>query len=203
MDKPKMLVLDDYEITLQNLKIAITKYDVIPAQTLDEAIKLIETKNISFIVTDIKLKEADKGYQLFERLFSNGKLIPGIVMTAFVVEPYMQKELSHIGVTRVIQKNDFTDMSDVLESVADEILTDKTKRLIQLTNKAKGFGLLDKPSGHDKGSIRDCLSGVLDGKHSNEEEKEIIDHIIKRCNRAGYPDNRDLPPGRTIGHLPD
>ena len=203
MDKPKMLILEDCVIMLQNLKIAITKYDVIPAQTLDESIKLIETKNISFIVTDIKLKEFDKGYQLFERLFSNGKLIPGIVMTAFVVKPNMRKELSRIGVTKVIQKNDSVDISDAIESIADEILTDKNKRLIQLTNKVKGFKLLDKPFGHGKGSIRDCLNDISDGKCSNEEEKEIIDHIIKRCNRTSRPDNRDLPPGRTIGHLPD
>ena len=203
MDKPKMLILEDCEIMLQNLEIAITKYDVIPAQTLDEAIELIETKNISFIVTDIKLKEADKGYQLFERLFSNGKLIPGIVMTAFVVEPDMQKELSRIGVTRVIQKNDFTDMSDVLESIADEILNDETKRLTQLTNKVREFKLLDKPFGQGKGSIRDCLNGVLDGKYSDEDEQKTIDYIMQRCNRAGYPDNRDLPPGHTIGYLSD
>ena len=203
MDKLKMLILEDCEIMLQNLKIAITKYDVIPAQTLDESIKLIETKNISFIVTDIKLKEVDKGYQLFERLFSNGKLIPGIVMTAFVVTPNMRKELFRIGVTRVIQKNDFVDISDVIENIADEILTDKNKQLIQLTNKVKGFELLDKPFDHGKGSIRDCLNGVSNEEYSNKEEKEIIDHIMQRCNRAGRPDNRDLPPGHTIGYLPD
>jgi len=201
MNKPKMLILEDCEIMLQNLQMAITKYEVLPAQTLEEALRLVETKEISFIVTDIRLKGTDRGYQLFERLFSNGKLIPGIIMTAFVVTPAMQEELSRIGVTDWIQKGVSVDLSDALENAADEILTDKKKQLIQLTNKAKGFGLMDKPLGHGRGSVRDCLNSIWEGKCPNENE--IIDLIIKACNRLGRPDDRDLPPGHTVGHLPD
>ena len=85
----------------------------------------------------------------------------------------------------------------------NQIIIKKVHAQLSITSQnLKGFELLDKPFGHGKGSIRDCLNGVLDGKYSNEEGKEIIDHNA-RCKRADRPDNRDLPPDRTIGYLSD
>ena len=204
MSKPKMLILEDCDMMLQNLQIAITRYEVVPAQTIDEALGLLETKNISFIVTDIRLKERDRGYHLFRRLFSNGKLIPGIVMTAYEVTPAMQKELTDdIGVTVVLQKDSVVDISAAIEDRADEILTDKHKQLIQLTNKVNGCGVMDAPLESYSGSIRDGLNDIFDGKCSAEEENARINTIMQICNRLNHPDDRELPPGPVIGHSPD
>ena len=204
MSKPKMLILEDCDMMLENLQIAITRYEVVPAQTIDEALDLLETKNISFIVTDIKLKGSDRGYQLFRRLFSNGKLIPGIVMTGYEVTPAMHKELMEdVGVTEVIQKDSVVDISAAIEDRADEILTDKNEQLIQLTNKVNGCGIMDAPLEGNSGSIRDGLNDISAGKCSIEEENEIIDTIMQACNRLNYSDERGPPPGPAIGYSPD
>lgn len=199
-----MLILEDCDMMLQNLQIAITRYEVVPAQTIDEALGLLETKNISLIVTDIRLKGRDRGYQLFRRLFSNGKLIPGIVMTAYEVTPAMRKELTEdIGVTEVMQKDSVVDISAAIEDRADEILTDKRQQLIQLTNMVNGCGIMDAPLESYSSSIRDGLNDIFDGKCSAEEENARINTIMQVCNRLSHPDDRELPPGPVIGYSPD
>lgn len=199
-----MLILEDCNMMLQNLQIAITRYEVVPAQTIDEALDLLETKNISFIVTDIRLRGADTGYRLFKRLFSNGKLIPGIVITAYEVTPAMQKELTNdIGVTEVLQKDSVVDISAAIEDRADEILTDENMKLAQLTNMVNGYGIMDTPLDGNGGRIRDGLDAIYTGKCSVEEKNKIIDAIMQACNRLSHPDDRELPPGPVIGHSPD
>lgn len=204
MNKPRMLILEDCSMMLQNLQIAITKYEVVPAQTIDEALNLLKTKNISFIVTDIRLRGPDRGYQLFRRLFSNGKLIPGIVMTAYEVTPAIRKELREdIGVTEVMQKDSVVDVSAAIEDRADEILTNKNKQLIQLTNMVNGCGIMNAPLDGGRGSIKDGLNDISAGKCSVEEENATIDAIMQACNRLNHPDERGPPPGPAIGYSPD
>ena len=187
-----MLILDDCEALLRKLEVAITKYEVIRATTLEEAMGVIETKDISFIVADIRLRDGENGHHLFEQLFSKGKLVPGIVMSAFVVSQSVRNELSYIGVTKVIQKEGIG-LDDAIEDAAEKILTDSRKQLIQLTNKVTKFGLWDTLLAGNDGSIKDALNYVWDGGCSAEERIGILDAIIQKCNKASRLDDRDYP----------
>ena len=191
MSRLKMLILDDCEALLRKLEVAITKYEVIRATTLEEAMRVIEMKDISFIVADIRLRDGENGHHLFEQLFSKGKLIPGIVMTAFVVNQSVRNELSYIGVTEVIQKEGIG-LDDAIEDAAERILTDDRKQLVQLTNKVAGFGLWDALAGNG-GSIKDALNYVWDGDCSAEKRNSILDAIIQKCNKASRLDDSDYP----------
>ncbi len=61
MIKKKILILDDNENLLYSLKVNISKFDVITASTLPEAMKKLHDNEISFIVADIKLKKGKNG----------------------------------------------------------------------------------------------------------------------------------------------
>ena len=191
MNKPKMLILDDCKRLLRKLQVAITKYEVIPATTLDEATKLMDTKDVSFIVADILLKDGKNGHHLFEELFSRGRLVPGVVMTAIVMNQSVRTELSYIGVTEVIPKG-MGDLDVKIEGIADRILTDERKQLAQLANKVKNLELWDAPCG-ERGSVKDVLNHILDGNCSDEERKSILDEIVRKCNRTSRLDDRDYP----------
>ena len=192
MSRLKMLILDDCEALLRKLEVAITKYEVIRATTIEGAMGVIETKDISFIVADIRLRDGENGHRLFEQLFSKGKLVPGIVMSAFVVSQSVRNELSYIGVTEVIQKEGIG-LDDAIENAAEKILTDGRKQLTQLTNKVTKFGLWDALLARNGGSIKDALNYVWDGDCSAEERIGILDAIIQECNKTSRLDDRDYP----------
>ena len=191
MNKPKMLILDDCERLLRKLQVAITKYEVISATTIEEAVRVIETNDVSFIVADIRLKDGKIGHRLFEQLFSRGKLVPGVVMTAFVVRQSVRNELLHIGVTEVIHKEG-VDLEVAIEDTASKILTDEKKQLVQLTNKVSKLGLWDAPCG-GKDSIKDALNYLWDGNCSIEERDSMLDEMIQACNRTSRLDNNVYP----------
>ena len=105
MNRRKMLILDDCASLLEKLRINIRRYDVVSAATLDQAMGLLSKEDISFIVADIKLESGKKGYHVFKQLFSKGKLVPGIVFTAFVVDSKTKDDLTDMGIPEIIEKN--------------------------------------------------------------------------------------------------
>ena len=197
MSNPKILILDDHEPLLEKLRLTITKYEVVPATNLDEALKLIQMKDVSFIVADIRLGDSNEGHYIFERLFSSGKLVPGIIITGFVIDQRLNKELLDMGVTEVVEKRGI-DLGEVIEQTADRILTNKTLMLAQLTNKVRKFGLWDAPlDGGEK--IKDVLNKIFAGNYPHEDEGTWIDLIHQRCNRLNRLDDRDNP-FQDLGH---
>ena len=136
MNKRKMLILDDCASLLSKLRINIRRYDVVPAVTLDQAMELLSKEDISFIVADIKLESGKSGYHIFRQLFSKGKLVPGIVFTAFVVDSKTKDDLEEIGISEIIEKTAVGGkLSSRIENAADIILANHEQRLSMLTAK--------------------------------------------------------------------
>lgn len=78
-----LLLVDDDTSLLRLLNIRLSKqgYQVETAGSAAQALKVIKTKHIDLILTDLRMPEID-GLQLFQMLQEMGKQIPLIVMTA-------------------------------------------------------------------------------------------------------------------------
>ena len=191
MNKRKMLILDDCASLLSKLRINIRRYDVVPAVTLDQAMELLSKEDISFIVADIKLESGKSGYHIFRQLFSKGKLVPGIVFTAFVVDSKTKDDLEEIGISEIIEKTAVGGkLSSRIENAADIILANHEQRLSMLTAKIGSLGLEDRVLTHggQQEKIEYWLACIFAGKYSIEEEKVLKDLMVKECNSHLSPE---------------
>ena len=199
MNRRKMLILDDCSSLLEKLRLNIRRYDVVPAATLDQAMELLSKEDISFIVADIKLESGKKGYHVFKQLFSKGKLVPGIVFTAFVVDGKTKDELADMGIPETIEKTGVMGkLSSRIESAADAILASHKQRLSLLTAKISSLGLGDRVIAHggQERTIENWLDRIFAGKYSIEEENVLRDLMVQECNRHLAPDGQphNFPP---------
>lgn len=184
-----MLILDDNEDLLRALRVTIQKYEVLTATTLDEAADLARAVDVSFLVADIRLREGKSGHHIFELLFSRGKVVPGIVITAFEIGQDTRSELLYIGVSKVVKKGGFG-LGREIGAAADAILADHRKRMAQLTTKVENLeiGNAALPHHGEKKSIKDWLEYIFAGNCSLAEENELKDLMVQACNRASRPD---------------
>lgn len=202
MNRLKMLILDDCVDLLGKLQVNITKYDVLPATTLDEATTLAQSEDVSFIVADIRLRNVNNGYHVFERLFSRGKQVPGIVITAYETDQTTKKELEHIGVARIVTKHG-TRLAADIEDAADSILADRRKRLAQLSAKVDNLGIGNAVVRHDGDSktIQDWLEYIFAGHCSTSKEAVLKNLLVQTCNRINRPDDGRNYPFPEIGDV--
>ena len=189
MSRYKMLILDDNEDLLRALQVTIQKYEVLTATTLDEAADLARAVDVSFLVADIRLREGKSGHHIFELLFSRGKVVPGIVITAFEIGHDTRSELLYIGVSKVVKKAG-SGLGREIGAAADAILADHRKRLAQLTTKVENLEIGNAVLSHhgEKKSIKDWLECIFAGNCSLAEENALKDLMVQACNRTSRPD---------------
>lgn len=194
MNRRKMLILDDNEDLLKALRVTIPKYEVLTVVTLGEAVDLAQAENVSFIVADIRLREGKNGHHVFERLFSKGKIVPGIVITAFEIDQDTRDELRYIGVSEVVKKDGFG-LGRKIGDAADAILADRQKRLVQLTAKVENLEMGNSVISHrgEKKRIADWLDYIFAEDRPLGEENKLVDLMAQACNRAARLDDRDYP----------
>jgi len=183
--KKKMLILDNEQPLLETLQINIREFEVIKATTIEEAISIISNGGISFIVADIKLNNKKQGYEVFDRLFYNGRSVPGIVMTSYELSGDEEEYLKKIGVTKLqkIEEGDKRKLSTRIEETAREILNDRHKRLELVTHKVTEYRLGDKEMtalGRTQ-PIKYFLQEIFDGKYTLGQEEVIRDAMVKAC----------------------
>ncbi len=191
----KILVLDDNEKLLLRVKENITKFEVIPANTIDAAIEKLKSEKISFIAVDYDLGQDKTGDILYDLLFESGKSIPAMVFSGKDLSEGTKKYLEDKGFSKIISKADVEGSpSKLLEKAAEQILKDCRSRIYQVQKKVEVIGNGGNPLkiGDEVKTIREWIESVAKCNHSEEEEEQIKDLIIQNClalvKRSGNPE---------------
>lgn len=90
-----ILVIEDDEASAFYLEeiLAESKIPVLTASSAAEALKILDTKNVSLILMDIRLPDID-GYELTRQLRGKGITVPIIAQTAFALPDDKDKAFS-------------------------------------------------------------------------------------------------------------
>lgn len=73
---------DDFSSSIQEV-LEYNNYSVELARSGEEAIKVLENKSFNLLLLDLRLPNMD-GFQVIKKLSSNGKLLPTIILSAYV-----------------------------------------------------------------------------------------------------------------------
>jgi len=190
-EKKKILVLDDNKALLFELKENISKFDVIPAETIEEAMRKFLKNDISFIVADVRLKKGKKGQEVFNKLFKKGRSIPGIVFSAYALTESVIEDLSDYGILAFIEKTgNRKRLSQRIQREATKLLNDPKMRFFAVAQKIKEFGLLNTKMGKMMGQItlKKKLDQIYKRKYTIAEENEIKDEMVKIINHYLIPE---------------
>jgi len=218
MIKKKILILDDYETLLYELKTNISKFEVITATTIAQALKKLQDNEISFIVADVRLKKGKKGQAIFDKLFKKGQSIPGIVFSAYVLNEETKKDLEDYGIIDYIEKGGSeTKLSKRLEQVAEKLLKDPKMRFFAVAKKLRELNLLQrkiscvkvkktkekkvkKTKEKDvKITLEKKLKKIYKGKYTIDEENKIKEKMIQICNKHLRPEGSRPYPFPEVG----
>jgi len=117
-----ILIVDDEETLLLILKMESrldeykNQFNVITAQNGKEAVKILESNVIDFVVTDLKMPEMD-GIELLAHMSAKFPSTPAIAMSAFST-PEIEKQLEKMGTLRVLDKPvDFKTLAHTIEEL--------------------------------------------------------------------------------------
>ena len=101
-----VLVVDDEEtlllIMVNRFEDYADQFNVYTARNGKEAVNVLETESIDFLVTDLKMPEMD-GIELLALMSSKYPHIPAMAMSAFST-PEIEKKLAQMGTLRVLDK---------------------------------------------------------------------------------------------------
>ncbi|QTA86814.1 response regulator [Desulfonema magnum] len=101
-----ILVVDDDKMILRLATEALISYgegfNVITASNGQEALDILNSSNIDFVITDIKMPVMD-GYELLSHMTRDHRNIPILVMTGFNT-PGLEKRLKQKGILHFIEK---------------------------------------------------------------------------------------------------
>jgi len=182
--KKKILILDDNEKLLGRLETNITKFEVIPSQDLDDAINKLKTHDIAFIAVDYDLGSEKTGDILYEMLFESGKSIPAMVFSGKDLSAGTQRYLDKKGFSKIISKVDEKGtVSELIEESAEKILEDCKARVYHVQKKVEFIGNGDHPLQYNNNvkTIDEWIESMAKCNHSDDEEKELKELIIKHC----------------------
>ena len=101
-----VLVVDDEEtlllIMVNRFEDYADQFNVFTARNGKEAVEVLESESIDFLVTDLKMPEMD-GIELLALMSSRYSHIPAMAMSAFST-PEIEKKLAQMGTLRVLDK---------------------------------------------------------------------------------------------------
>lgn len=101
-----VLVVDDEEtlllIMVNRFEDYADQFNVFTARNGKEAVEVLESESIDFLVTDLKMPEMD-GIELLALMSSKYPQIPAMAMSAFST-PEIEKKLARMGTLRVLDK---------------------------------------------------------------------------------------------------
>lgn len=184
----KILIMDDKEDLLHKLQTTITMFDVLTTKTVEGAVKILESEDISFFVVDLDLGYEKTGEVAYSLIFSKGRSIPAIVLTGKEVPPQMREYLMNMGFSDILSKNDPSGrMSDAIESAAKRILESCAERILQIRKNVNRLEIGGKPLSYngELRSIEEWIDSISNCNHiadDMKEEKELKQLIIKICN---------------------
>lgn len=187
----KILLMDDNAALLDRLSTTITKFTVITAKTVEEAVQIVESQDISFFVVDLDLGSELTGEIAYDLIFSKGKSIPAIVFSGTEISDSMNSYLEKKGFSAIISKDDPNkSSSDLIEEEVERILNSCADRILQVKRTVETFAVGENPLLYlgSFRSINEWIRSIEECNHvanDMEEEGELKDLIIQYINRFG------------------
>ena len=200
-----VLIVDDEETLLLIIESRFEEYNdqfkVLTASNGKEAIKILETNVVDFVITDLNMPILD-GIELLAHMSANYPTTPAIAMTAFST-PEVQEKLEKMGTLRIMDKPVDLDVlaHSVLEGLARSyqggtLTCISVSNFLQLINMEEKTCLVEVHSQGQKrgylyfhqGELFDATCGDLKGEAACYE-------MIAWDNVELYL--KDLPPNKT------
>ena len=197
--KKKILILDDEESFAKNLKINLESYDskffsehsldmtsleVLIADNSDVAFEIInKNQDIELLILDIQLRGAEEGHETYQRIFSSGRAIPAIVVSAFTKSPEKQNQVYSMGVSKIIDKFEPEDLPKEVAIAICEVLRHSNNRIIQLRVFIEKLQIYDNViviDGNSK-AISEWIKKIITENLSSDEENKIKQAITDEC----------------------
>jgi len=171
----KILIMDDNEDLLRQLETTITKFEVVTTKTVEEAVQILESQDISFFVVDLDLGYEKTGEIAYDLIFSKGKSIPAIVLSGKEITDKMREYLLEMGFSSILTKeHPEKRVSDLVEEEAQRILDDCAERIKQVRKNVERLRIGGKPlsyNGQFK-SIDDWIKSIANCNHTADDMKE-------------------------------
>ena len=118
MTGKKVLIVDDEKELLKALSIRLTSwgYDVLTADSGEEAISLVEKEVLDMLILDIMMPVMN-GIETLKRIRGFNQKIPVLMMTAYSKEAII-KDLGELGISGFIPKgSDFGCTSEIIKTI--------------------------------------------------------------------------------------
>ena len=129
MEKPLILLVDDDEYLLEEVKIALSDngYTIITATTGEGALKLVETYHPVVALVDKKLPDVD-GQELIKRLKQKSQKTAYIIFTGYASADSAMKGYSE-GITDYIEKTvSFDEIQQKIDTIINSSVKEQKKR---------------------------------------------------------------------------
>ena len=187
MTRPKILIVDDELDFLKRARRNIKEFEVETASTIPDALQLIGNGGIKLIVTDIKLRGQERGYEIFELLFRNGEAIPVILITGYDLTDDDVKHFKSLGAVEILSKaGEKGPLSKAIERAATRIFKDKNSMFVLFEKKIWQEDLQNKNMTY-AGSTKKISEWVEIVKSENNpnERARMLKELALVCNRHG------------------
>ncbi|MFN3396304.1 MAG: response regulator [Thermodesulfovibrionales bacterium] len=116
-----LLLVDDERVFLmslsESLRQSLDNINVITAENGEEAIKILDSMPVDFVVTDLQMPVLN-GFGVLSHLKEFYPSIPVLVMTAYVNDETM-KRLSSLGFLNIMEKP--IEFEDVIQEIRERI----------------------------------------------------------------------------------
>ena len=205
----KILIVDDEETLTWSMSKSLSKdkdkFEVIIANSGEDALKVLEKEPINLVISDIRMPGIS-GLDLLNRIRKNYPDIKVIIMTAYG-SPDVQKEANIRGSLYYIEKP--FEIKEIRKMILDSLkekgkgfqgqlhdllLTD----VIQMNCLGKSHSSLTIKSGAREGKIYFKNGFITHAEAGNEEGEEAFYHILTWPEGTFMSKRGDSPPEKTI-----
>ncbi len=199
-ENEKLLLVEDEEYLLKSLEVFLkneTNYEIFTASNGKEAIEIINNKDISLILTDLKMPEIG-GIEMMEHVKNKSLDIPVIVMTAYaslnsavealrlgvydyLIKPY-EFDMVLIVINRAIERIRLTEKAkdaEKLKTIAEAGVTLNHEINNPLTGIMGYVELLIDDFADDKEEVKKMLKIVLDNSQKHADGVRKLQEIRK------------------------
>lgn len=181
-----ILILDDNAALLKRLSENISDFDVLTSQTIEDAIAILKTTDISFIAVDYDLGNAKTGDILYDLLFEGGKTVPAIVFSGKELSDDSISYLQKKGFSKILSKVDDQEesISVLITKAAKDIMGNCKERAFHVEMKVSALGVGDHPIAfgiHVK-IIDEWIEDLKNCEIQEDQENALKELIIEHCN---------------------
>ena len=178
----KILIMDDKNRLVQNLKKSIQKYEVVSCERINEAVNILCNEDISIFVVDLNLGYSeDDGDIAYDKLFDTGKSIPAIILTGQELPEDEKNRLLDKGFSKIISKYERGSISKSLTSAIDEIVGNCIELMKHPRSRMRMLGAENHNlmyNGNTK-TIDEWINSIINWDFEEEDASKLKNLIIK------------------------